>query len=72
MAACRICGGSGARVRASEIATARISGRAHVDCAGHSEYRAVTRAEIDEAAHPSAELCFTGECDGCRATRSAS
>jgi len=36
-------------MREREIRTARITHRAHVDCAGHSEYRHVTDCEIDEA-----------------------
>ena len=49
MTRCGICGRDDAKVRETEIATARITGRAHVDCRGHSEYRPVTKDEIDEA-----------------------
>ena len=47
---CRICGRQDARIRLCELNTARITKRAHVDCHGHSEYRSVTVAEVDEAA----------------------
>lgn len=46
---CRICGRQDARIRLCELNTARITRRAHVDCHGHSEYRSVTAAEVDEA-----------------------
>ena len=49
MTKCRICGRDDAKMREREIRTARITHRAHVDCAGHSEYRHVTDCEIDEA-----------------------
>ena len=45
---CVHCGASDAAVRPCERDAARITGRAHVDCRGHSVYRAVTRAEIGE------------------------
>ena len=38
---CRICGINGARIRAGQEEIAKITGKAHVDCAGHSEYRCV-------------------------------
>lgn len=46
---CHFCGRNGAVVRLNEIAIARTSRRAHVDCHGHSQYRPVTVAEIDES-----------------------
>ena len=47
---CGICGSNDAQIRLCEIETARITRRAHVDCWGHSEYRAVTLKEIEESA----------------------
>lgn len=42
---CQFCGRTDARIRASEIPTARITGRAHVDCDGHAQYRNLTVEE---------------------------
>lgn len=42
---CRFCGREGAAVRASELGVAAITGRAHVDCQGHAQYRALTPEE---------------------------
>jgi protein-arginine kinase activator protein McsA len=46
---CNICGSNEAEIRPTELSTARHSLRAHVDCSGHSEYRAVSRADVEEA-----------------------
>ncbi|MBK1722805.1 hypothetical protein [Thiocystis violacea] len=46
---CRLCGRTDATIRAEELPTARSTGRAHVDCDGHAEYRPVTPAEIKHA-----------------------
>ena len=57
---CTICGSDKAHIRASELSIARITLRAHVDCAIddtlpalpnnflHSQYRPVSKAEIEE------------------------
>ena len=45
---CEICGSKDARIRESEMITAAITLRAHVDCKGHSQYRSVTEAEVEE------------------------
>lgn len=45
---CNICGRMNAQIRAIELSTARHSLKAHVDCNGHSEYRAVSPSEIKE------------------------
>ena len=57
---CTICGSDKAHIRASELSIARITLRAHVDCAIdnglpaipdnflHSQYRSVSVAEIKE------------------------
>lgn len=45
---CRICGSTAAKIRDGELDTAYASKRAHVDCAGHSEYRAVRPIDIEE------------------------
>jgi len=39
----------GALVRECEIETAKITRRAHVDCGGHGEYRAVSHKDIEES-----------------------
>jgi ribosomal protein S14 len=43
---CNICGRITASIR--DIDTARITGKAHIDCNGHSEYRHVSKEEIEE------------------------
>jgi hypothetical protein len=43
---CEICGRMTAKVRDCEVRTAYITGRAHVDCVGHSQYRSVRRYEL--------------------------
>jgi len=35
-----------AHIRECELDVAAISGRAHVDCSGHSMYRAVSKEEV--------------------------
>lgn len=40
------CGRNDAIIRADELDTAQITGRAHVDCAGHSHYRDVTIKDV--------------------------
>ena len=45
---CLICGQVKGVVREEEIPTARITGRAHVDCDGHSHYRCLNTQEIKE------------------------
>lgn len=57
---CTICGRDNAHIRASELSIARITLRAHVDCAMdkelpasshnflHSQYRPVSNDEIEE------------------------
>lgn len=52
---CNICGGDSASVRNIEIPMARITLRAHVDCGGHSEYRYVTREDVEDAARRQAK-----------------
>ncbi len=47
---CLICGKPYALIRETELSTARISGRAHVDCNGHSKYMAVMPSEIEQQA----------------------
>ena len=45
---CHLCGEDTAKVRDCEIETAKITLRSHVDCSnGHSQYRRVSRKEID-------------------------
>ena len=46
---CNICGSDDAHVRFCEIETALITGRAHIDCRGHSEYRHVDNTQISES-----------------------
>lgn len=53
---CTLCGRDDAAVRAEELATARITRRAHVDCGGHAVYRAVSPAEIERSELP----CLVG------------
>ena len=43
---CHICGADKAQVRSCEIETALITGRAHVDCGGHAQYRSLTLEEL--------------------------
>lgn len=45
---CQFCGRTDARIRESEIPTARITGRAHIDCFGHSQYRNLSVEEWRE------------------------
>lgn len=48
---CNFCGRDDAWVRPCEVSTfspAAVHLRAHVDCAGHSEYRNITRADVEE------------------------
>jgi len=49
MCKCWHCQQYTARVRKSECEVALISGRAHVDCEHHSEYRYVIKKEIMES-----------------------
>jgi hypothetical protein len=46
---CKICGKQDAVIRVSELKTSKITGRAHVDCNGHSHYRSVTKGEIESS-----------------------
>ncbi len=46
---CTICGKHDARIRLSELKTAMITGKAHVDCNGHAVYRSVTKQEVEAA-----------------------
>lgn len=47
---CNICGAQDAVIRCSELKTALITGRAHVDCFGHSEYRPINKTfDVDES-----------------------
>lgn len=45
---CHICGSDTAQVRPCEIETALITGRAHVDCGGHAQYRYLTLEEVKQ------------------------
>lgn len=45
---CNLCGSMDAQIRPIELPTARITGKAHVDCNGHGQYRPVTREELKE------------------------
>lgn len=45
---CHICGSDTAQVRQCEIEKALITGRAHVDCGGHAQYRPLTSAEVKQ------------------------
>jgi len=53
---CGICGRMTARVREIEVGMARITGKAHVDCNGHSQYRHVSKDEL-----PNIPLCVHKE-----------
>lgn len=47
---CNICGAQDAAIRCSELKMALITGRAHVDCFGHSEYRPINKKrDVDES-----------------------
>ena len=46
---CFICDSDKAMIRQYEIQCAYHTGRAHVDCEGHSQYRPVNRSEISES-----------------------
>jgi hypothetical protein len=45
-AVCQFCGRKDAVIREEELETAAITGRAHVDCEGHAQYRALTHSEL--------------------------
>lgn len=47
---CLICGKPYALIRETEIDMARITGKAHVDCDGHSQYMAVMPSEVAQQA----------------------
>ena len=53
---CNLCGSMDANIRPIELATARITLRAHVDCSRHGQYRSVSREEIKEATNRVARL----------------
>ena len=57
---CLICGRTDAVIRKGELVTAKITFRAHVDCQGHSQYRPVTRDDIDESTLTEPETCSEG------------
>lgn len=46
---CNICGSMDADIRRIELQVAQITKKAHVDCNGHSQYRPVTRKELQQA-----------------------
>jgi hypothetical protein len=47
---CHICGAQDAVIRFEELKTALITGKAHVDCNGHSQYRPINKPhDIDES-----------------------
>ena len=46
---CHFCGRTDALIRGIELPVARFTLRAHVDCKGHSEYRAVSHKEVEES-----------------------
>ena len=47
---CNICGAQDAVIRLCELKIAQITGRAHVDCNGHAQYRSVRIPhDIDES-----------------------
>jgi len=52
---CFICGKPYALIRASELDMARASGKAHVDCEGHTQYVTLMSAEIERQAEWYAE-----------------
>jgi hypothetical protein len=54
---CNLCGSLDAQIRPIELPTARITGKAHVDCNGHGQYRPVSREEIKEATNKEARIC---------------
>lgn len=45
---CHLCGRMDALIRGIELPVARFTLRAHVDCKGHSEYRAISPEDIAE------------------------
>jgi len=45
-AVCQFCGREDAVIREEELEIAAITGRAHVDCEGHSQYRSLTHSEL--------------------------
>ena len=47
---CLICGAAYALIRETEIEMARITGKAHVDCNGHSKYMTLMPSEIEQQA----------------------
>lgn len=45
---CNLCGSMDAQIRECELSVARYSLRAHVDCNGHGQYRAISPEDIAE------------------------